>query len=29
VGVAHQGDAIGIRVRDRVRVHDEVFVVDD
>ena len=26
---AHEGDAIGIKVQDRVRVHDDVFVVDD
>ena len=26
---AHRGDAIGIKVDDRVRIHDQVFVVDD
>jgi putative protease len=26
---AHAGDSIGIKVSDRVRVHDDVFVVDD
>jgi len=29
VGEANAGDAIGIKVVDRTRVHDEVFVVDD
>lgn len=26
---AHEGDAIGIKVKDRVRVHDDVYKVDD
>jgi len=26
---AHAGDDIGVKVQDRVRVHDGVFVVDD
>ena len=29
VDEAHPGDAIGLEVGDRVRVHDEVYVVDD
>lgn len=29
VDEAHAGDAIGLKVEDRVRVHDAVFVVDD
>jgi translation elongation factor EF-1alpha len=29
VDEAHEGDAVGVEVEDRVRVHDEVYVVDD